>query len=237
MKNEISTKRSFIALKSEINKQRVLILLIAAAILLLSVYVANIFHLLDEPLFSLVYYGNLNGIFYTVCAVIFYITVHRILAVILKRKQIFYFSPKSPKPLSIVKRAVIYSIILAFGLGISIYLNFTLKVVYELGERITGMQLLNNGVNYVLESVKILFAVSIIALVQEAFDSCFDTAIPLPVGGLVLFLTFGILEFIFNFSTFSPIYLIFSFVYGVIFLLADKRTYLTFGICVILYLL
>ena len=65
MKNEISTKKAFIALKSEINKQRVLILLIAAAILLLSVYVANIFHLLDEPLFSLVYYGNLNGIFYT----------------------------------------------------------------------------------------------------------------------------------------------------------------------------
>jgi len=237
MDKQLSEKTSFITVKDEINIKKIVILIVTSVIFLASIYIARLFHLLEEPLFSLIYYGNLNGVFYAACSFLFYLAVVIVTNIILKKKFKFRLFEKNKKPISIVNRAIIYIIVLGFGLGISIYLNFKLKIVYELGERITGMQLLSNGVSYVMEAMKILIAVCIICLIQETFENIFESKIPIPYGGLVLFLTYGVLEFIFNYSTFSPIYFVFTFVYGIIYLLTNKRTLLTFLVSLILFLL
>ncbi len=237
MESQITTKKPFICIKEDRDFTRTLFLFLTAAALIAIVYIARIFHLLEEPLFSLVYYGNLNGIFYAGCATILYVGAAIAAHHVAKNCLDYKIFGNKKQPIGIVRRAIIYSIVLGFALGISIYLDFTLKVVYELGEKITGMQLLSNGLSYIMESAKILLAVCVIALAQEAFDSIFETKIPLPFGGLFLFLTYGVLELIFNYTDFSPIYLIFTFVYGIIYLLTYNRALLTFAVCVILFLL
>lgn len=209
----------------------------AAGVLLLGVYLSELFRLLKKPLFSMVYYGNLNTTFFALSAAayvfLFVFVFHR---QIKKRLHVSPFQ-KKPKPLSLSRKGILYLLTVLPILLTAAMLNFRFKLIYELGERITGMSLLGNAVSYFLAAAKLFSAVYLIFLVEQGCDILFSSRPPVPFGGAAALLTFGVLELVFTGSTFGWLYALLFLYDGILYLISGRRFGVTFSLALILYIL
>lgn len=211
--------------------------LLAAAFMLPCVYLSELLHLLEQPLFSRVYYGNLNATFFAILAAAY---LYAFLAVFHRQiKRRLGLSPfnSARKKLSIARKAAIYCMTVVPVLLTALALHCRFKLIYELGERITGMTLLGNAVGYIYAAAKLLCAIYLIFLVECAFDRFFVRRPPLPFGGMAAMLTFGLCEMIFTPSRFALLYLVLFLYYGVIYLVSERRFGVTYAAAAILYIL
>lgn len=218
--------------------------LIFAAIILAGIYIVQIFHVFN-PLFDRVYYGNLTTIFYYICNVVVWIPFIVLLyKFVLKYTGLKLF--RKSAPLSLKRSLIIYVCAVVPIFIVSAVLGFELKVVVELGKKVTGMQLATNGASYAHGAVKLLLAVMFIELVQEAGQLLYKGKYcnRIPWGGIALAVIFGFAEVIVAYTTgtttaflFAWMYIAFDLLYGVIYLLSNKNFFVTYFVSLIIFIL
>lgn len=236
---ELKTKKKplFVRAAYATSRKRGVRELTAALFLILGVYVSQLLHLLEAPLFSKVYYGNLNSTFFAVLAALyiylFAILFHR------RMKKRFGISPfqKFREKFFLKRKLALYIMTVLPIVLTAAALNFKFKIIFELGERITGMTLVGNAVGYIYAAAKIFCAIYVIFLVEDAFDNLFERKPRLPYGGLAAMLTFGFLEMLFANSMFAWLYFALFLYFGVIYLASGKAFAVTYAISMILYVL
>jgi len=209
-----------------------------AGIIAAIIYLAELFHLLEEPLFSKVYYGNLNSVFYNALAAGF---IFVLLGLLLRRFRLKNgCSPfsKHETALSIGRKAALYVMSVVPVLVVGLWLGERFKLVYELGERITGMTLLGNAANYLLRVARLFGLMCFLYFSESAFSHLFeDKKKWLPLGGIAAMLCFAVLELLLNPSMFSLWYVFLYLYCGIIYIVSQKRFAVTYVISIILFIL
>ena len=217
--------------------------LIFAAIAFACIYFVQIFHLFD-PLFDRIYYGNLTTVFFYICNALVWIPVLILLNKFIVKYTGYKVFHRADSELSLKRSLIIYACAVVPIFIVSAALGFQLKIVFELGKRVTGMQLLTNACMYAHGAVKLLYAVVIIELVQEAGQLLYKGkyADRIPCGGIALALVFGFTEVIVAYASgaytlFAWLYIAFDLMYGVIYLLCKKNFFVTYFVSLIIYIL
>lgn len=192
------------------------------------------------PLFSKVYYGNLNGMFLAIATII--IWAFELVAVYYFAKNkfgIYLFSKKNKdvETPSLLKVLMTFLITFIPIMIISALLGWNLKIVDDFGQKIESIKVTSVISQYVQFLLKILWTTIIIVLVQEGMEKIVVTKAKIPWGGIVLMLTFGILELFLFDGKFKIMYLLFNLIFGVIYLLTNKSFSKTYWISYILYIL
>lgn len=225
-------------------QRRALRIFAAAACLPVGVYLSEAFHLLEKPLFSKVYYGNLATSFFALCASIyifgFFYLFFRF--AVKDRLGITPFSrgaASPPLPLPLPKKVLLYLMTAAPVLIADICLGFRFKFIVALGERCTGMAALGNAVHYLFldAAAKMLAVTGFIFLVERGLDFLCVKRPPLPYGGIAAALTFGVCEFAFGGSVFSPFFFALYLYEGVIYLVSGRRFGISYALGVLLCVL
>lgn len=225
-------------------KKRAAVYLIFAAIVLAGIYIVQIFHVFDS-LFDRIYYGNLTTIFFYICNAVFWIPF-----IVLLYKFVYKYTGyklfRKSDPLPLKRSLIIYVCAVVPIFIVSAVLGFELKVVVELGKKVTGMQLATNAASYAHGAIKLILAVIFIELVQEAGQLLYKGKYGnrIPWGGIALALSFGFAEVIVAYATgtstaflFSWMYIAFDLLYGIIYLLGEKNFFVTYFVSLIIYIL
>lgn len=225
-------------------KRLAAIYMIFAAAIVFCVYIAQLLHLLEEPLFSRVYYGNLKKLFFYISNIIVWIPMLVGVHLLLKKYTGYKAFHLSADELPLKRILLLYACTVVPIFIVSAALGFNLKIVYELGSRITGVQAWSNASAYLHGGVKLLFFVIFIAIVQEAGELLYKGkhAKFIPWGGIACMLIFGFGDVIVAYATgsgvlFAWLYLAFDLLYGVIYLIGKKSYYVTFILSLIIYIL
>lgn len=216
---------------------------IFAGAALACVYLAQIFRLC-APLFERIYYGNLTNMLISICQAIFWVPCIVVLYFLIKKCTGYKVFRRSKTELSLKRSLIIYACAVVPIFIVSAALKFELKIVYELGKRVTGVQLGTNAVMYANGAVKLVLAIIMVELVQEGAELLYKGkyAKEIPWGGIALALVFGFLEVIVAYAThtntmFAWLYVAFDLLYGFIYTLSKKNFYITFFVSLIIYIL
>ena len=211
---------------------------VLACVVLLCLY-TSAFAKLFNPIFDNIYYGNLTKMFEAlVSAAIWGIEIGLIAFCCKKFNiQIFTAKEKKGKEFQIWQVILLFIITLIPMVVISAVLNWNVKIVYALGERVTSMTLLCNVAEILAYAIRMILMVMFIASVQRGFETIFKTKYIIPYGAIFAFLTFGLIDFFMLSVDLSAFYLIVSLIYGIIYLVADKRFLTTWFLCYLIYLL
>lgn len=211
--------------------------LLWSLILVAGCYLSELVHLLEEPLFKLVYHGNLNEMFFGVigAGVIFglLLSLHKTVV----QKTEINVMQKNPEPISMGRRAVLYFMTVIPILSVALALGREFKIVQELGDRISKMAMVGNAAAYVLAAAKICVAVYVIFLTDKAVENRVGKQVHFPFGGLFAMLTMGAAELFVTPSAFSLLYFFLFFYFGILAKVTRYRFGLTFVLALVLYIL
>lgn len=211
---------------------------IAAGIILLCLY-SNVIADLFIPIFDNIYYGNLVDMFVAIISAI--IWGLEILAIVLvcKKIGIELFTPKENKgkELKLWKVIVLFALTVLPMLIISACLSWKVKIVYALGERVTTVGLACNVCEILAYAVRMVLMLMFISCVQKGFELLFKTNYIIPFGAIIALITFGLIDFFVLAMDLRVFYLLVSFLYGVIYLIANKKFNITWILCYLIYLL
>lgn len=213
--------------------------LLLAGLCLICIYTSKLSNLF-LPIFSKVYYGNLNGMFLAVASIL--IWVFELVAINYLAKNIFKIklfskSNKETKSPNLLNILLIFLLAFIPIMIISYQLGWNLKIVDDFGKKIESIKVTSVISQYAMYLVKILWTTIIIRLVQEAMERIVVTKYKIPWGGIVLMLTFGIIELFFINEKFKLMYFAFNFIFGLFYLLSNKRFSTTYWVSYLLYLL
>lgn len=209
-----------------------------AGVILLCLY-SNALAQVFVPLFDNIYYGNLVNMFVGITSAVVWGVEAIIIAIICKKFNINIFTDKEQKD----KELPTWQVILLFVLTIlpmfiiSACLNFKLKIVYALGVKVTSMTLIGNVAELIAYATRMVLMVMFIACIQKGFEMIFKTKYIIPYGAIFAFLTFGLIDFFVLGVDLRAFYLIVSLLYGVIYLVANKKFAVTWVLCYLIYLL
>ena len=211
---------------------------VMACVILACLYsnaVAKVF----EPIFDNIYYGNLVDMFTAIIsAVIWGIEIGIIIFVCKKIDvKIFALQENKGKELKLWKVIVLFAITVLPMLIISACLSWKVKIVYALGERVTTVGLACNVCEILAYAVRMILMVMFIACIQQGFEILFKTKYIIPYGAIFALITFGLIDFFVLAMDLRAFYLIVSFLYGVIYIIADKKFATTWILCYLIYLL
>lgn len=220
---------------------------ILAVVCVLCIYSSQISNLF-EPIFDNVYYGNLVKLFTSLTNLFIWGIEFLIIFFVCKKLKIDLFGNQKRKEkiaaggsdeLPIWRVCLLFVATILPMIVISAYLNFTLKLVYLLGMRVTSVGLACNATEIVSNLMKILFMVLIIRCVQEAMEINFkfDKNIMIPWGAIFLFLTVGVIDCFLLPIDLRWFYFVCTFWYGIIYLLTDKKFLPTYILCYLIWLL
>lgn len=192
------------------------------------------------PIFSKVYYGNLNKLFLGLAKMIIW-GFEIFLICLFARRKFNYLSiddrQRNIKPISLMRTFVIFLIAFIPIISICILLDWNLKIVNDIGEKVESVSISGVVAGYASSLFKIMLAVLIIRYANEAFSRLIKTKVELPWGGLFLMLTFGLIEFFVYKGEFAWFYLVFNLLFGIIYLLSNKRFSTTYWVSYVIYLL
>ena len=209
-----------------------------AGAILLCLY-SNAFAQVFVPLFDNIYYGNLVNMFVGLTSALIWGVEVAVIIFVCKKLNIQIFTPKEQKGKELQTWQVIllYMLTILPMLIISACLNFKLKIVYALGVRVTTMGLAGNVAELLAYAVRMVLMLMFIACIQKGFEMIFKTKYIIPYGAIFAFLTFGLIDFFVLGMDLRAFYLIVSLLYGVIYLVANKKFALTWLLCYLIYLL
>ncbi|MBQ8430620.1 MAG: hypothetical protein IJX26_01580 [Clostridia bacterium] len=213
---------------------------LVAIIIAVAVYLGQLSSLL-EPVFDNIYYGNLTKMFTSLTSLLIWLIEFFLIKFMCKKIGVSLFTPKEKKgkELSIKRLILLFALAILPMLIISIYLHFQVKIVYLLGIRVTLAVLACNACEILSYIVRILLIIMFISCVQTGFEINikFNKNIIIPYGAILSFLIFGLIDFFLIPLDLNWFYLICSFYYGVIYLVADRNFARTFVICYLIWLL
>lgn len=211
---------------------------VLACVVLLCLY-TSAFAKVFNPIFDDIYYGNLTKMFEAVVSAVIWGVEVGLIAFCCKKFNINIFTDKEKKGKELRTWRVILLFVLTLipMIAISATLNWKVKIVHALGERVTVMTLLCNVAEILAYAVRMILMVMFIASVQKGFETIFKTKYIIPYGAILAFLTFGLIDFFVLAVDLRVFYLMVSLLYGIIYLVADKRFSTTWVLCYLIYLL
>ena len=214
-----------------------------AIIAFAGIYAVQIFHLF-ELLFQPVYRGNISTVVY--CAITVAVWIPFIILLrkfVLKHTGYKLFNRENP-PIPFKRACIIYACVFVPIFIISACLGFELKIVYELGKRVTQLQIIKNASLYAQGCVELILALVCLELVQEGMELLYrgKHANIIPWGGIALALTYGFAEVLVAYLSganvlFAWLNIAFFLLYGVIYLLSKKIFSITLFAAIMIYLL
>ena len=211
---------------------------IMAGIILLCLY-SNALADLFTPIFDDIYYGNLVKMFVAIVSAVIWGV--EILAIILvcKKLKINLFTPHENrgKELKLWKVILLFALTVVPMLVISACINWKVKIVYALGVRVTTVGLACNACEILSYAVRLVLMVMFISCIQQGFELVFKTKLIIPYGAIIALLTFGIIDFFVLAVDLRLFYLIATLLYGVIYLVCDRKFALTWVLSYLIYLL
>lgn len=161
-----------------------------------------------------------------------------LLVLISKKIKINFFTKQENKgELKLKKVIALFALVVIPIMVISASIGWKVKIVHDLGERVTILGMLCNVCEMVSYAVRMVLIIMFIACIQNGFEGLISTKYVVPYGAIFAFLTFGLIDFIFFPAVFKVFYLVISFVYGIIYLVADKKFALSWLLCYLIYLL
>jgi len=211
---------------------------IMAGITLLCLY-SNALADLFIPIFDDIYYGNLVKMFVAIASAIIWGIEILIITFVCKKIGIELFTAKEnrDKQLKTWKVILLFILTILPMLIISGCINWKVKIVYALGERVTSIGLACNACEILSYAVRMILMIMFIVSIQKGFENLFKTKYIIPYGAIFAFLTFGIIDFFVFAVDLKVFYLIVSLLYGIIYLVADKKFAVTWLLCYLIYLL
>ncbi len=227
-------------MKTYFNKEGISFL-IFGFVLLLSLLTKNIVKVF-EPLYSKIYYGQINDLFNNVLSLIYLIIIFIVfIKVFHKITNLKFRKEEDKKELSSIRIVVLIVMTLIPILIVGGCLGWELKIIYDLGEKFNMSKLLNVVSNYVISIIKMLFVTYAIVSFNNFFEKCFEfenkkISTFVPFAGVLIMLTFGLVELILGVNQLNVLYFVFSLYYGVVYLVTDKSTSKTMLITTLIYL-
>ncbi len=224
----------------EFRKDKSSILYFILAIVCFLAIISSLSVSLFEPLFRKVNYGQrlpiLNA---TYIFVLWIIEIIAILVISFKtfKIDILGLKRKDKEELSVIRILILFLMTLVPIFLISGILGWKLKIVDDLGERITGDFLTYQLCEYGKAIPKMFLVTMMIKLSQEAFDKIFITKYFIPWGGIFTMFTFGLYELLTIHQRFSVLYFFFPLIYGTIYFISKKNFLTTFFLSYLIYLL
>lgn len=211
---------------------------LSALILVIAVYLSELFYLIEEPLFGWIYYGNITHLLAQGLACIYMIAViivfHKLFKHYLKDTPFFHKRKQKVRPL---RRLALYLMTLLPVLITAMVLGFKFKLVVNLGEQITLFTLLENVGTLVVASIKILSAIYCIFLIERGCRKLFDANKFIPFGGIFCMIFYGVIEFLVAGGAFAVLNLILYLYFGVVYIVSEGRFAVTYLIAVLLFVL
>jgi len=111
------------------------------------------------------------------------------------------------------------------------------KIVYDLGDNVTILGLWINVSKMVIYGSRLFILIMFISCIQKAFEFIIKSKYIIPYGAIFAIITFGLIDFfVFKFE-FRVFYLIITFLYGIIYLVAARKVSITWILCYLIYLL
>lgn len=211
---------------------------VMALVILGCLYTGGIVKVLT-PLYSMIYYGTITDILLRYTEAIIYIIETIILVQICKKIGVEIAASKDlkGKELSNWKVITLFALTILPILIISACIGWKVKVVHDLGENVTILGLWVNVGNMVIYGSRLAMMIMFIACIQKGFEFIIKCKYMIPYGAIFAILTFGLIDFfVFGFE-FRVFYLIISFLYGIIYLIADRKVSITWILCYLIYLL
>ena len=231
--------KSIIFLKDKSSIKYYLISLICV----LCVY-SSLFIKLFSPLFDKIYYGNITQVLINSFTLVLWGIEFIILFFVCKKLNINIFTEKEnkKKELPIFRLIILFIFSIIPMLAVSIYLDFTLKIVYELGVKVTVWGFVQNAINMVAWILRMAFITVFINSVHLGLEKNIKFANAklnkyFPYGAVLWFLIFGLIDFFFLGTNLKAFYLIATLLYGIVYLLADRKFSSTFVISYLIWLL
>lgn len=209
-----------------------------AGVILLCLY-SNVIAKVFNPIFDDIYYGNLTKMFEAIVSAVIWGIEIGLIVFACKKLDIHVFTPKEKK----TKEMFNWQVILLFVLTllpmiiISWVLTWKVKIVYALGVRVTTVGLVCNVCEILAYAVRMVLMIMFISCIQKGFEMIFKTKYIIPYGAIFAFLTFGLIDFFVLAMDLRAFYLVVSLLYGIIYLVADRRFAITWVLCYLIYLL
>lgn len=211
---------------------------ILAGVILLCLYSSGLAELFI-PIFDNIYYGNLVDMFVAITSAIIWGVEIGIILFVCKKLNIEIFTSKENKgkELQTWKVIVLFVLTIVPMLVVSACINWKVKIVYALGVKVTTVGLACNACEILAYAVRMVLMIMFIVSIQKGFDLIIKTKYIIPYGAILAFLTFGLIDFFVLGMDLRAFYLIASLLYGVIYLIADKKFGITWVLCYLIYLL
>lgn len=217
---------------------------ILALISVFCVYIMKLTEFL-APLYKKIYYGFVVDILINVTNLILWVIMFLTMFFVCRKLHINIFTNKPKeerKELSLKRLILLYALAILPMLGVSIYLNFTLKIVFDMGSRVTILGLWTNVTNMLSWGARLLFIVMFINFMHMGLEKNIRFKSELlnkyfPFGAILSFLVFGLIDLFVLEMTIPYFYLILSFYYGIIYLASDRKFASTYIICYLIWLL
>lgn len=215
---------------------------ILALICVLSVYLSKISELFI-PLFDNVYYGNLVEMFINISNGLIWLIEFLAIFFVCKKYGIKIFTePERKKELSFAKLVILFVAAVIPMIIVSAYLGFTVKVVFNLGGKVTIVGFLANLCNWASWASRLLLITLFIHFVHLGIEKNIKFNKSwlneyFPWGAILCLLIFGLLDFFFISPNLKWFYLFLTFYYGVIYLLSGRKFYSTYVINYLIWLL
>lgn len=216
---------------------------IVALICVICVYSGELMEFL-KPVLDNIDYGTLTrmlinifkGVLWLIEFVVLVLVSHKFGIDILFRKE------DKGKELPLWRLIVLYIFAIVPMFIISAVLGFRVKIVYELGEKVTSFGFVQNAVNMCSWIVRIAFITTFISCLHSGFERNIKFTNEkvnkyFPYGAIMSFLVFGLIDFFFLGTNLRAFYLIATVLYGIAYLLSEKKFMTTFIVSYLIWLL
>jgi len=193
-----------------------------------------------KPMYDWIYYGTLDSMFHNIIKSV--IMIIGVIGIVVISKKVLGYNPlrskeESRKEELPIKNLIVLTLIVTASIAlVSGLVGWQVKILADLGERYTGVQLGLAAVGWACASVRILVALMMINYFQEGMEKSITNK-HIPWGGILLLITFGLYELIMGTTTLPVLYLLLNVVYGEIYLLTHKNTWKSFLLIYVIYLL
>lgn len=214
-----------------------------ALICVLCVYSCKISELF-VPIFNNVYYGNLVKMFVALSNLLIWGIEFLVMFFVCKKLGIKIFTKEElkGKELPLWRLILLFVLVLLPIFIISAYLHFKVKIVYQLGIRVTSVGLACNACEILSWAMRMVFMVLFIHFVHLGIEKNIQikneyVSKYFPWGAILSFLVFGLIDFFAFPVDLNWFYLIATFWYGVIYLVAGRKFSSTYILSYIIWLL
>lgn len=211
------------------------IYILAFMLIIITPFIAGII----SPVFDYISYGQMRTYFTGLITSIMWTLELVIITIFCKKKWniMILLNPKTKgKELSNKQMIILTVISIVSILFISWQIGFQVKPFYDLGNKISGYEVMGNVGQLFKNSIKCGWMVLMIRCAQKFCEEILGKGKRfIPYGGAVLMLTVGIYDLCMGLTTLPITYFLLNLVFGYIYLLTDRSVIKTYLFVLLIY--